>query len=421
MDDVVITGVGIVCPLGVGRAAVWESLEAGRAGIRTIDDYQAAGWPAPFGGVVDHFDPKEHVQPRKSLKVMAREIQFAFAAAEMAASDAGLPDEPANPDRVGVVLGAGLIYCDFDELVGPYKACITDGQFDFSKWGSKAFREFFPLWMLKYLPNMPACHVGIRRDARGPTNTIANGDISSLTAIGEAADVIRRGSADVMFAGGVSSRLAIGDLLWRGTQRLATECDDPAFSCRPFAADRNGMVVGEGTALFVLESRRHALHRGAKPIATVGPIVSRYENVIGRSDPPQKAIAAALTSALDMADVAPVTLSHINAHGLGTRADDAAEATAIASVLQGGAKEVPVLAAKSYFGNLGAGGGAVELALSLLGCQHGRLAPTYRAGAASNDCPIRLASEWESLPAGPFVALNHNGTGQAVAAVFEAM
>jgi 3-oxoacyl-[acyl-carrier-protein] synthase II len=421
LDDVVITGVGVVCPLGVGNAAVWESLETGRAGIRTIDEYAAAGWPAPFGGVVDHFDGKEHVQPRKSLKVMAREIQFAFAAAEMAAVDAGLPDEPADPDRVGVVLGAGLIHCEFDELIGPYRACATPQGFDPSRWGSEAFREFFPLWMLKYLPNMPACHVGIRRDARGPTNTIANGDVSSLLAVGEAADVIRRGHADIMFTGGVSSRLAIGDLLWRGTERLATECDDPATACRPFASDRRGAVMGEGAALFVLESARHAAARGAEPLARVGPAVSRFQNVIERSDPPRVAMASALAAALEAAGVAPNELSHINAHGLGTRVDDAAEATAIASVLGAASAEVPVLGAKSYFGNLGAGGGAVELAVSLLAHRARRVVPTYFVDRAGDDCPIRVTDTWLHESAPWFAALNHNGTGQAVAVMFETL
>ena len=421
LDDVVITGVGIVCPLGVGRAAVWDALTAGASGIRVIDDFAQAGWPAPFGGVVEGFNPKEHVKPRKSLKVMAREIQFAFAAAEMAAEDAGLPDEPTDPERMGVVLAAGLIYCDFDELTGPYNACIENGQFDFTRWGGEAFREFYPLWMLKYLPNMPACHIGIRRDARGPTNTIAHGDASSLMAVGEAADAIRRGTADVMFAGGASSRLAIGDLLWRGSQRLAVDVDDVASSCRPFAADRCGMVVGEGSAVFVLESAAHAAHRGARPLARVARVTNCYQNVISKHDPPRQAIVNALRGALQQADVDAQDLTHVNAHGLATLADDRAEAHAIAEVLGDAARTTPVLAAKSYVGNLGAGSGAVELALSLIGHSEGQLVPTHAATEAADDCPIQLASQLQPLAPGPFVALNHNSTGQAVAAVIETL
>src|SRR5690606_27277704 len=169
----------------------------------------------------------------------AREIQFAFAAAEMAHANAGLPAEGViDPERFGVVVGAGLLYCDLDELTAAYQACLGRQGFDFSKWGDQAVREFFPLWMLKYLPNMSACHIGIRHDARGPCNTISHGDVSSLLALDEAANVIRRGQADVMLAGGSSSRLAISDLLWHRGARLAQSDAPPETICRPFDADR---------------------------------------------------------------------------------------------------------------------------------------------------------------------------------------
>ena len=415
MEDVLITGIGIVSPIGIGRDAVRSAVESKTSGIVAIDNFASAGWLAPFGGQVTDFDAKQYVKPRKSLKVMAHEIQMAFAAAELAVADAGLEEDSLDPERAGVVLGAGSMYCDLEELVDAYRSCTTDGEFDFSKWGEGATRELFPLWMLKYLPNMPACHIGIRHDARGPTNTIANGEVSSLLSLGEATQVIRRGHADVMFVGGVSTRLSITDLVWHGGARMAQGDQPPATLCRPFEANRSGMVVGEGTAVMILESRTHAERRGATPLARVLSIASRSCTPNRRYDPPTPAIEQALQVALERAAVKPSELAHINAHGLSTLEDDPAEAAAIASVLDGA--DVPVTAPKSYIGNLGAGGGAVELAISLLFARDGFVPPTLNHEQTDPACPIRVAAELESSDRPYFAALNHTNTGQAVATV----
>lgn len=422
LDDVLITGLGIVSPLGIGRDRVWAQLESGRSGVSAISDYAAAGWLAPFGGQIADFDPKQYVKPRKSLKVMAREIQFAFAAAELATTDAGFDPEteakPFDPERAGVVLGAGTMYCDPEELVDSYRP-LAGKQSELAEWGQDAARNLFPLWMLKYLPNMPACHIGIRQDARGPTNTIAHGDVSSLLAIDEAVRVIQRGHADVMFVGGTSSRLAISDLLWHGGERLAKPDKfaraDPQTICRPFDADRTGMVMGEGAAMFVLESAAHAKRRKAKPMARIASIVSRSEAIINKRMPPSSAIENALAAAMTEAKVKPTDLSHINAHGLSTLEDDPAEASAIARVLAG--QTVPVTAPKSYTGNLGAGSGAVELAISLLAHQHGVVPATLNHGQTDPQCPIEVATEMHESKKPIFATLNHSSTGQAVAAI----
>lgn len=413
MQEVWITGLGIVSPLGIGRDAVWASLKAGRSGVRAIPHYAQAGWLAPYGGTVQDFDPKEYVQPRKSLKVMAREIQFAFAAAELARQDAGLAEVATDPERSGVVVGSGLLYCDVEELVSAFQACVDEQGFDFNRWGEQAFRELFPLWMLKYLPNMSACHIGIRQDARGPCNTIAHGEVSSLLALDEATQVIRRGHADVMVAGGASSRLTISDLLWHHGARLA-QSEGPCESlCRPFDHDRCGMVMGEGAAMFLLENAKTAQARGARPIARILTTQSRCEPTIADRQPPAKAIAEAFAAALESAGVSPSDLSHINAHGLGTIEDDPAEAQAIAQVLAGA--DVPVTALKSLVGNLGPGGGAVELAIDLIAAEHGVVPPTLNHSQTADDCPVRVVTEPldERLPT--FATLNHTATGQGVA------
>jgi 3-oxoacyl-[acyl-carrier-protein] synthase II len=416
LHDVWITGVGIVSPLGIGCDAVAQALQTSASGIRSLPELEAAGWLAPYGGVVADFEPKEYVQPRKSLKVMAREIQFAFAAADMAHRHAGLPTEGViDPERFGVVVGAGLLYCDLDELTAAYQACLGRQGFDFSKWGDQAVREFFPLWMLKYLPNMSACHIGIRHDARGPCNTISHGDVSSLLALDEAAQVIRRGQADVMLAGGASSRLSISDLLWHRGARVAQSDAPPETICRPFDVDRSGMVMGEGAAMLVLESREFAEKRGAEPLARWLGSAMRQQGTIATRQPPVDAISGALRAVLKVADLAPQDLSHISAHGMSTREDDPGEASAINEVLEGA--RVPVTAIKSSAGNLGAGGGAVELAASLIAARQGFIPPTLNHRRTDPACPIEVAAAPREQRRGVIAKLNHTATGQAVAVV----
>src|SRR5262245_22307401 len=212
--EVVITGLGIVSPIGVGREQVWASIVERRSGVRPLPHLASAGWMAPYGGDVIDFDPKELIQPRKSIKVMSREIQLASAAAELAWQDAGLAEATLDADRFGVIGAAGLLYCELEELRLPFMAWVKQEDFDIEAWSRQAMGEMYPLWMLKYLPNMPACHIGIRYDARGPNNTIAEGDVSSLLALAEAADTIRRDLADVMIVGGTGSRLNVTDFLW---------------------------------------------------------------------------------------------------------------------------------------------------------------------------------------------------------------
>lgn len=416
MREVVITGVGIVSPIGVGREAVWESIAVGRSGVRALPQLASAGWPAPFGGEVNGFDPKELVQPRKSLKVMSREIQFAVAAAELAWQDAGLAQAAIDPDRFGVLGAAGLLYCDLEELHAPFAAWMKQDDFDIEQWSKLAMGELYPLWMLKYLPNMPACHIGIRYDARGPNNTISQADVSSLVAIAEAADVIRRDQADLMIVGGTGSRLNLTDLMWHRTAGLSLDGEgEPAAVCRPFDARRSGMVYGEGSAQLVLESRDHADKRGARMLARVAGAASRLERAADSMRPRGDAIRRAIAAALASSRLAAADIGHVNAHGNSTIDDDQAEARAIRDSLG----DVPVTAPKSFFGNLGPGSGAVELAVSLLAMQHAVVPPTLNYTSPDPACPVNVVTKLQPAERATFIALNHNPSGAAAAVVIE--
>src|SRR5262245_25714703 len=261
--EVVITGLGVVCPLGVGIEAYWQALLAGQCGIDWLPETAGAELPFRYAARLKDFDAKQFVQPRKSIKVMCQEIQAAYAAAALAMQHGGLEKGQVDPDRLGVILGSEMLYGDLEELIELYRHCTADGKLHAERWGDFAFKDLFPLWMLKYLPNMAACHISIAHDARGPNNSIVEGGVSSLLAVIEAASVIRRGHADVMLAGGSGSLATFGCLPFRGWRHLTTWTGEPAGASRPFDARRSGIVLGEGAGILLLESREHAERRGA--------------------------------------------------------------------------------------------------------------------------------------------------------------
>ena len=225
-DEIVITGLGVVSPIGIGRAAFWEAIVAGTSGIRPLTSFDASGLAVRFGGQIVDFDPKLAVRPRKSLKVMSRDIQLGFAATDLAIADAGLTPGTVAPERFGIVFGSDMIYADIEDLESTYRRSAVDGRFDYSAWAEAIQQEVHPLWLLKHLPNMTASHVAIAHDARGPNNSIVLGDVSGLLAIAEAASVIRRGWADVMLAGGTGCRLHPTAMVARGAAQLSHRGDD---------------------------------------------------------------------------------------------------------------------------------------------------------------------------------------------------
>ena len=417
MSEVVVTGLGIVCPIGVGADAVWVSIESRRSGVRAVPELLSAGLPIPIAGDVADFDPKEFVKPRKSLKVMSRETQLGFTASEMAWVDAGLDKATIDPDRLGVTSGSNMFCPEMPELAAACHASDSgDGVFDFNRWGNTGLREVFPLWLLKYLPNMAPAHVSIAHDARGPSNSIVAGDVSGLLAVIEAADVVARGHADVMLAGGASSSIGWMDLIWHAGARLSHRVEQPERACRPFDADRDGMVGAEGVAMFVLETRAHAEARGARPLARIAGYGRRYESATSTYRPTGQSIAQAIDAAIAMAGVKPGDIGHVKAHGLSTEIDDRIEAEAIRRTLG----DVLVTAPKSFIGNVGAAGGAVELAISLLALRRGLIPPTLNYETPDPKCPVNVAVELEKARSPLAMMLSHRTTGQAVSLLIEA-
>lgn len=418
--EVVVTGVGVVSPLGIGREAFWAALLAGRSAVAPLEHARFGGVRYPMGAEILDFDPKLYVRPRKTIKVMAPPIQTAFAAAELASQDAGLTDPAGqrlveiDSPRFGCITGSELFFGDIRELEDVYRNCSTDGHFQRQRWWLDATRHMFPLWMLKHLPNMPACQISIAHDARGPNNTIVQWDVCSLLAIGEAAEVVARGHADVMFAGGSGSRLNLTSFPHRSDPELSARIDRPAAACRPFEADRDGFVNGEGAAMFVLESAEHAAWRGARTFAKILGHASAFEPAKRHEDRQGKAIELAIANALRSAGVEANEVDHVNAHGLATRHDDRIEARAIRAALG----NVPVTAPKSYFGQLGAGSGAVELAASILALAEGAAPATLNYERPDAECPVNvIRGEPRPIAGRAAVAINHSTLGQAATVV----
>lgn len=412
--EVVITGLGVVCPLGVGIEAFWSALKAGKSGIDWLAETSGQDLPFRYAARIRDFDPKQYVQPRKTIKVMCQEIQTAYAAASMAMQQGKLGKDQIDPDRLGVVLGSEMLYGELDELIDVYRHCSPGGKFQASQWADFAFKDLFPLWMLKYLPNMAACHISIAHDARGPNNSIVEGGVSSLLAVGEATAVIERGHADAMLAGGSGSLASFSCLPFRAWNQFTKWQGEPAAASRPFDASRSGSVPGEGAAVLLLESREHAERRGATVLARIAAYASRHESPASPSSSRGgRAIVQAIDAVLAKAQMKAADIGHVNAHGDSTIDHDRVEAQAIKQTLG----NTPVTALKSYFGDLAAGSGAVELVASVLALVEGKLPPTRNFEERDTTCPIEVVSGQWCAAGTTAIALNQSRTGQAAAVI----
>ncbi len=415
--EVVITGLGVVCPLGVGRGPFWSALEAGQSGIRAVPEFVDLDVPFRIAGMIPGFEPKEYVQPRKTLKVMSGEIQAGYSAAVLAMQDAGLAKGSVDPERLGVVLGSELLYGELEEMREAYRHCVVEGEFHSELWAEHAMKDMFPLWMLKYLPNMAACHIGIAHDARGPNNSIVQGGASSLLAFIEATQAILRGHADVMITGGSGSTCSINAITFRRWDHLTKWTGAPQESPRPFDARRDGTVLAEGAGVLILESREHAQKRNAKILASVLGGGNRFEPPVAGQVRQGTAIAASIHATLNSAKIAADDLGFVSAAACGTVTGDALEAQAIRRTLG----DVPVTAPKSYFGDLGAGSGAVELVASVLALAAGSVPPTLNFAQPDAACPINvLQGEMTKIEKRTAIALSQSDTGQAAAVALAA-
>ncbi len=379
MKRVVITGLGTVTGAGESALSLWDAVKAGRSSIGVIEFDGPEGPWKTMGARVSDFEPEKYVMQRKSLKVMARDIQLAVAGASLAMKDAALTGSVYDHDRFGVIMGSGVLNHELDELAYSVQNSIDDDQkLDLKKFGSSGLSSLFPLWLLKYLPNMPACHISILFDLRGINNTITTGASGGMQAIGEAFRVIQRGDADLMLAGGAESKVnPVGLSEYKILGAFSGEIPaEPGKSYRLFDEKARGFIAGEGAGFLVLEEFEHAKKRGAKI----------YAEVAGFGSSCREGHALAMKAALKDAGIPSSRISYLQASGIGIASEDCLEEKAIREVFGAGTEKVWISASKPVTGFAGFSAGALDLAVSTMALGEGTVPPMMnfsRSGSAA--------------------------------------
>jgi 3-oxoacyl-[acyl-carrier-protein] synthase II len=364
MRRVAVTGLGVVSPVGIGLSAMWENVSAGRSGIRPIASFDTAEYPVHFGGTIDEFDPSVSLDAKEARR-MSRFQQFAVVAADEAMKDAGLArfEDDIAAERAGVIVGSGIGGLGLMEE--QTRVLIERGPSRIS-----------PTLVPGMIVDLAAGHISIRYNLRGinyaPVSACATGN----HAIGEASEIIRRGTADIVIAGGFDAGITpLGLAGFCAARALSTRNDDPRGASRPFDAGRDGFVMGEGGGALVLEDWDHAVARGAHIHAEVlgyGASADAYH--ITAPAPDGNGARRAMRLALDQAAVAPAEVGYMNAHGTSTQLGDAAETGAIKQVF--GADAPPVSSTKSMTGHLLGGAAALEAVICVCALETGVLPPT---------------------------------------------
>ena len=361
---VVVTGLGVISPLGSGVDKNWEALLSGRSGIRKITRFAADAFASRIAGEVPDFKAEDYIE-LKEIKKMDLFIQYAMGAASMAMADSGLQIEGEFAEGVGVIIGVGL--CGLDTIEVTKEALLAGGP-----------RKISPFFIPKVISNLAPGHVAIRFGAKGVNWTPTSACASGTHALGEAFHLIRRGVQDAVIAGGAESTITpLGVGGFAAMKALSTRNDEPERASRPFDKERDGFVMGEGSGILILEEREHAIERGAKIYAEViGYAATGDAYHMTAPAPEGEGAARCMRLALKDAGISPVDIDYINAHGTSTEYNDANETTAIKTVFGEQAAKVAVSSTKSMTGHLLGAAGAVEGVYSALALHHGMIPPT---------------------------------------------
>ncbi|MGE5612220.1 MAG: beta-ketoacyl-[acyl-carrier-protein] synthase family protein, partial [Bacillota bacterium] len=373
---------------------------------------------------IGDYVPKSY---RKAAKVMARDIELAVIAADDAFKDSGLKskaytDSPTfQSKRFGCNIGAALVSAELNELTVAMDAAREGNKLDWKKWGHEGMNQLTPLWLLKYLPNMLACHVTIIHELKGPSNTITCQDASSHLAIGEALRTIQRGDADLAICGGAESRInPMGLVRQCLLKRVSEQCNEmPIESCRPFDAEATGMVLGEGGGLFILEEYEHAKARGARIYAEVAGFGASQDTYkVTEPDPSGHSYGKAISNALADAGVSPAEVGCLVPHGLGIPQFDRAELAGLKSALGSALETVPLAPVKAQLGNLAAACG-VDAATAVLALHHGIIPPARNTCKPIDGVKLNVAPEARNAKVDVAVSSVYSLGGQNAALVFK--
>jgi 3-oxoacyl-[acyl-carrier-protein] synthase II len=373
---VVITGMGMITPLGIGVERSWGGLLAGKSGIRKITQFDASGFATRIAGEVDGFEPEEYIEA-KEIKKMDRFIHLALAASQMAMDSSGLKITEENAERSGVIVGSGIGGL---HAIEHYHSVLLE----------KGPRRITPFFIPMLIVNLASGQISIRFGVKGPNSAVATACATGSHAIGDAFKIIQRGDADVMIAGGTESvitPLGIGG--FNAMKALSTRNDEPEKASRPFELDRDGFIMGEGAGIVILESLEHAMERGAKisvELAGYGMTADAYH--ITAPSPNGEGAAQCMRIALKDAGVAPSEVDYINAHGTSTKYGDEIETTAIKTVFGDHAYKMLVSSTKSMTGHLLGAAGGVETVITALSIDNDIVPPTINLDTPDPACDL---------------------------------
>lgn len=393
---VVITGFGVISPCGHGWESYWDAALHGRSAIQSSEPLGLKSASFKYAGMLAGFDPKQFIENRKSIKLMSREIQMAVAASRLALRDAKLTPESYDPTRIGVTLGTGILNNDLDEIgIGFRNGLDENGHFSLPKFGQDGIRSLFPLWFLKYLPNMPACHISVANQLRGPSNTITTSSAASTQAIGEAYRVIERGDADIMLAGGTDSKLnAMGVSRFQLLGLLAAREEAPGKVYCPFDKKHDGIVLGEGSGILVLESLESAKKRGATVYSEIAGYGSSSDfNYDPRDTDDFTGKRVAIRRALEDAAIEPADVDVLVANGSGIPQEDIQETLAVHSFYSSTFKKLHVTAVKPVTGNLVYGTGSVEAVIAALTTHKDQVPPVANLVDPAPECSLPFVKD----------------------------
>ncbi|MEY4635220.1 MAG: 3-oxoacyl-[acyl-carrier-protein] synthase 2 [Acidobacteriota bacterium] len=373
---VVVTGVGLVSPVGMGAQANWDALCAGTSGIGPITRFDAAAFSTRFAGEVKNFDPLQFIE-KKELKKMDIFIQFAVAASQYAMDDARLVISPEVADRVGVFIGSGI--GGFTTIEREHAAYLAGGP-----------RKISPFFIPSSIINLASGQVSIRYGAKGPNLATCTACTASAHAIGDSYEIIKRGAADAMISGGAEAAVCpMGVGGFAALRALSTRNDDPSKASRPFEKDRDGFVLGEGAGILVLEELEFARRRGATIYAEMvgyGMSGDAYHMTAPSED--GDGAFRVMNAAIASAGIRPDQVNYVNAHGTSTPHNDRIETTAIKRVFGEHARKLAISSTKSMTGHLLGAAGGLEAGITALSVRHQTAAPTINLDQADEGCDL---------------------------------
>ena len=394
-----ITGVGLVSSLGVGTQESWNALLAGRSGIRTISHFDPAGFASTIAGEVPDFDPLQFI-PKKDVKKMDVFIQYALAASEFALQDAGLPTDGGLGSDVGVFIASGI--GGFGTIEREHSALLKGGP-----------RKISPFFIPASIINLAAGQISIRFGAKGPNSATCTACSASAHAIGDSFEIIRRGDAEAMVAGGSEAAITpLGVGGFAAMRALSTRNDEPERASRPFDRDRDGFIIGEGSGVVILEDFERARARGASiycELVGYGMSADAYHMTAPSED--GTGAVRVMQRAIRQAGIEPSAIQYVNAHGTSTPYNDRIETLAIKQCFGSHASSLAISSTKSMTGHLLGAAGGLEAGISALALRHQRVPPTINLENPDPDCDLDyVPNEQRALPI-TYVLSNSFGFG----------